>query len=108
MRIIGEGQFLEPSFVEIETNSDIRIENYIEYSKVAYSDVTQRVNNVGGMIALSDTNWEQEKQMLHNREGRLRFRNSKAMHFEEIKNDESLSELAKSGLISILSIKIGG
>jgi hypothetical protein len=68
--------------------------------------------NLGGIVVLADTNmtYEHERtdQMRGEHSGPLRFRNSKSMHLEEVKEEDSLVAKAKSGVISILSVKIGG
>jgi hypothetical protein len=109
-----EGQEeVKPDFVEITIPSDdMTIDKYFECASIAYSDVMHscKVENIGGKVVLSDTNLEHEHtRSRHSNEGlMIKFRNSKAMHFEEEKGKDSIVNLAKSGTISIISVKIGG
>lgn len=89
---------------------------YLEYARLAYDDVPtpQDDVNMGGFVVLTDTNIE--SQTHHKLEQRFRneditsllFRNARALHLIEDESENSLVGLAKSGAISILSVKIGG
>lgn len=112
LRNISTDKIIEPDYVEVDLPLDnLTIETYREYALLAYSDVIQesKVENLGGQVALGDTNLEHEHGRSHHESGRLKikFRNSKAMHFDEESDENSLNSLAKSGAISILSVKIG-
>jgi hypothetical protein len=100
-------------FVEIRIGlHQLTPETYARFAGFAYADVARhtQVENLGGTVALADTNLEIE----HNRsagissEGSLRFRNAKAMHFTESHDKGTIAALAHDGCISIESVRIGG
>lgn len=88
---------------------------YLEYAKMAYGDVPSpnNVTNLGGFVAVADTNIEVQSQHHKPRfdysdKTRILFRNAKALHLAEDTSENSIVGLIKSGAISILSVKIGG
>ena len=98
---------VEPIVIEIELKEK-NYEKYVQLSKKAYSDIPCNIENLGGLNLLSDTNWEYNKQHLHNMETyRVKFYNASALHFKEINEEETISTMVKSGKITIESIKIG-
>ena len=94
---------------------------YLEYARIAYNDVPTPSEDVslGGFVALADTNIEVQarhgkarhgkaRRSIHGNQGHMLFRNAKALHMIEDTSEDSLVGFAKSGAISILSVRIGG
>lgn len=86
---------------------------YFRYAAIAYGDAVapEKCKNLGGMVALSDTNLEHEhregRKSQRDNEGTLIFRNARAMHFIEEEAKESLICRVKAGDIEIESVRIG-
>jgi hypothetical protein len=102
--------YIEPYF-EYEDNS---IENETVYctmndyqsvaAKVYHSLPNNSEKNIGGFVALYDTNLEFEK--LDSNLERVKIRKIEELHFEKITEDNSLINLALNDDVSILNIKI--
>lgn len=83
---------------------------YAELASLAYSDVPANVANLGGTVALADTNRHHEDAVQSAQDGDgaiLTFRNAAALHLEEVSTPDSLVAHALSGAVSIMSVKIG-
>jgi hypothetical protein len=93
----SESQVIE---IEVPGNTDFN-EVYYKYAKIAYNDLNFEEENIGGSVVLSETN----KSFIHTRNS-IPYYNSKAMHFEEIENEDSLANKILDGSISIINIKI--
>lgn len=110
---VGQGARGSPLVVEIKVPPDhLTLQGYTHFASIAYADVSHhaQANNVGGAVALADTNLEHEQRHGRNTSGKssLRFRNAKAMHFTESEGAGTIAALARDRTISVLSIKIGG
>lgn len=82
--------------------------SYDSLAEVAYSDVPNGLDNIGGAVALADTNRQCEDSIQQDGEDLvLIFRNAAALHLEEFRASDSIVALAQAGAISILSITIG-
>lgn len=79
-------------------------EDYLSIATEVYNSFNvNNEKNLGGRIALVDTNWEFQKES--NNDVTI-FRNLNELNFESVKDAENIFNLAKEGKISILSIKI--
>lgn len=109
---IGPGARSKAMAVEIKVPArQLTPDAYAHFASLAYADVARhtQTDNVGGAVALADTNLELERK--HGRVGPsaslLKFRNAKAMHFTESKRNDNIAAFARDRTVSILSIKIG-
>lgn len=94
----------EPNFITIKVNPNLWRERYFEIAEQVYSEVKSDVQNLGGSVALSDSNLEYVKhqESMDN----LKFRNAMALHFKVVNESFSLVELAKEGKITITDVTI--
>jgi len=100
----------QPQVVKIRMAHAPETAEYAELATLAYSDVPQDVENLGGIVALADTNRHHVDSVQGIEEGNgttVAFRNAPALHFEEVQSPDSLVSLALLGSVSILSVKIG-
>ena len=107
LKNVSTHENLEPHYVDLPLENINKV-RYFNLAKIAYSDVIENIENIGGFVVLADTNLEIENGQHQLSKNKIRFRNSKAMHFVEIKDDYSVVQLAKKKSISILSIKLKG
>jgi hypothetical protein len=86
---------------------------YARYAALAYHDAIAPADrvNLGGMVALADTNLEHESGHQENPNDdslrTLTFRNARALHMVEDEYENSLVTLIRSGDILVESVKIG-
>jgi len=97
---------LSDKFYDIK---DYYIRNEFEYFAVAneiYKDVLlDNEKNIGGRVALADTNWEMQK--LRNNGNQLFFRKPIALNLKAVPEEEdNLFQLAFNGKISIINITV--
>jgi len=84
---------------------EVTISNYVKSSEKAYQGVISiNDKNIGGRIALIDTNLEYEK--LASSSGKYKFNPPSSLHFEEINDAENIFHLANNENIQIYSITI--
>ncbi|MCU7551222.1 hypothetical protein OCK74_19025 [Chitinophagaceae bacterium LB-8] len=78
---------------------------YFEKAEEVYKSVLlDNDKNIGGRVALADTNWELQK--LSNDNSQLFFRKPVALNFEEVDEANNLYQLAIDGKISITNITV--
>jgi len=112
IRNIGEGSGL-PTVVKIRIAEGNNRRDYIQYAAMAYHDASppHGVENLGGMVALADTNLEHEQKHKGCIDSEypevFTFRNARAMNLAEDLQRESLVSFVKTGAILIESVKIG-
>lgn len=83
---------------------------YESLAELAYSDVQTDVDNLGGGVALADTNLQHSDTIQHTEdddEFLVTFRNAPALHLQEVNAPDSLVSFAQAGVLSILSVTIG-
>lgn len=95
--------------IKLPPGTEVNAE-YESLAELAYSDVHTDVHNLGGGVALADTNLQHSDTVQHTQDGDgllVTFRNASALHFQEVNGPESLVSYAQSGTLSILSVTIG-
>lgn len=99
----------EPRILRIKTPDGLATsDTYVSLADVAYSDVPNGLDNIGGAVVLADTNRQCEDFVQRDGENMiLVFRNAATMHLEVVKALDSLVVLVQSGTLSILSVTIG-
>ena len=81
--------------------------HYGYFARLAYSDVPESDNNLGGLVTLADANFEISLKMEQNDElEHLCFWNASALHFDSGEEKNSLVSLIKNGDLSIESVVI--
>lgn len=94
-------------FIKVK-NKEKRIyhaEGYWQEAERAYQDFpSNNERNIGGRIALIDTNWEFQKESGLNE--RVLFRDLEELNFVEVTETDTLNRLVEEEQISIISIKI--
>lgn len=84
---------------------EVIISDYVNMSEKVYHNVIcDNDKNIGGRVALIDTNLEYEKLVSIN--GKYKFNTPSSLHFEEIADTENIFHSAKNEIISIDSITI--
>jgi len=84
---------------------EVVISEYVTTSQKIYQDIVQdNDKNIGGRVAVIDTNLEYEKLVSSN--GKYKFNTPSSLHFEEIHEAENIFRLAENENIEIDSIKI--
>lgn len=94
-------------FIKIKSKEKYiyQAEGYWQEAVRAYQDFpNNNERNIGGRIALIDTNWEFQKESGLNE--RVLFRNLEDLNFVEVTENDTLNRLVEDELISIISIKI--
>lgn len=112
LRNTSKSGIVDPQIVEVALlPHEHTLESYVEFARLAYSDVPSETEQLGGVAVLADTNAELEHfpfgQESNRERQTLRFRNARAMHLTEIKGEGSLVALARSGRVSILGVHLG-
>jgi len=78
---------------------------YFEKAQEVYKNVLlDNDKNIGGRVALADTNWEVQK--LSSQKTQLFFRKPIALNLKEVQEEDNLFQLAFAGKISITNIKV--
>ncbi len=88
---------------DLELEKESGREVIIEKSTIVYADVLQiNEKNIGGRVALADTNLEFEKLTSSNK---IKFRTPESVNFIQVENSKNLFNLAQNDEIEIVSIE---
>jgi hypothetical protein len=100
-----EDESLKETVFEIVYNEIQNDSDYFEKAGDIYSSIIlDNEKNIGGRVAITDTNWEIQKNS--NLENRVLFRKLAALNMKEINDSENTFQLALEEKISIISINI--
>lgn len=102
---LKEVENLKETFFEITDNEIQNDSDYFEKALEIYSSILlDNEKNIGGRVAIADTNWEVQKNS--NLRNRVLFRRLGALNMKEINELENTFQLALKEKISIISINI--
>lgn len=94
-----EGLFASSDKVYLDDN------DYFETAKNVYRNIFgDDDKNIGGRVALADTNWEFQKQV--DNTDRTLFRKARLLNFTEVDEKDNLFQLALNNQIQIISITV--
>jgi hypothetical protein len=97
---LSKGSFYAVTDYDVQSDYE-----YFEKAELIYKKVLlDNEKNIGGRVALADTNWEVQK--LSNNKTQLFFRTPIALRLKEIQEEENLFQLALVGKISITNIAV--